>query len=65
MSRIAEFNQVIQGAKQQRAEMIGSTLKAQALPVAFVVALALTLALATSMPFQFEGQPVHASARVC
>jgi len=62
MSRIAEFNQVMQGAKQQRAELIGSTLKAQALPIAVVVGLSLALTLATSMPFQFEGQPVQLTA---
>jgi|GEM_PF-2434529 len=64
MSRIAEFNRITQGAKQQRAELIGATVKAQARPIVIAVALALALTLATSIPFHFEGQPVQLTVHV-
>jgi hypothetical protein len=50
MSVIEEFNQIREGAKQQRAEIIGSTLQAHALPVAIVVALSFAL-------LQFASEP--------
>lgn len=50
MSCIEEFNRVTEGAKQQRAEVIGSTLQAHALPVAIVVALSFALLQLASKP---------------
>ena len=50
MSCIEEFNQIREGAKQQRAELIGSTLQAHALPVAIVVALSFALLQFASDP---------------
>jgi hypothetical protein len=52
MSCIEEFNRVKEGAKQQRAELIGSTLQAHALPVAIVVALSFAL-------WHFASEPTH------
>jgi hypothetical protein len=50
MSRIAEANAIIAKAKQQRAEVIGSSLQAHALPIAAVVALSFAF-------LQFAGEP--------
>lgn len=43
MSRIAEIKEVMEGARQQRAKIIGSALQAHALPIAAVVAISLAL----------------------
>jgi hypothetical protein len=50
MNAIADANHIIAKAKQKRAEVIGSALQAQALPIAAVVALSFAF-------LQFTGEP--------
>lgn len=58
MSCITEFNQVIEGARQKRAERIGSSLRWPVLPLA--VAVTLSLALSQAM---YEPEPHAAFAK--
>lgn len=54
MNRIAEANRIIEKAKQQRAELIGSKLRANALPIVAVLALSFA-----SLQFMSETGPQH------
>lgn len=56
ITRIEDINQIVQRAKQQRAEYIGSKIQAHALPIAVVAALSLALV-------QFTAEPVPEQAR--
>ena len=65
MTNIAEANAIIAKAKQQRAELIGSTLHAHALPIATVVALAFAFLQFTGEPdieTQFEARTAQVAA---
>jgi hypothetical protein len=64
MSHIAEANAIIAKAKQQRAEYIGTSLQAHALPIAAVVALSFAFLQFTGEPEmeqQFEAQSSQVS----
>jgi hypothetical protein len=50
MGTIAEFNRVLEGARQQRAERVGSSLKSPALYIAVTIALSLALSQALYEP---------------
>ena len=50
MSSIAEFNQVLEGARQQRAEQVGCSLKSPALRVIVTITLSLALSQALYEP---------------
>jgi len=43
MSRFEEIAQVTEGAKQQRAKLVGSALRARAVPILVIAVAALTL----------------------
>jgi len=57
MSRYQEFQRIVEQAKQQRAERIGSAVWAHRIPIAGMVVLALVL-------LQFIGEPQqHSDAK--
>lgn len=56
MSRIEEFNRVCEGAKQQRAERVGSGLQTHALSVAIVAVLSFAILQHTFEPTAPTGE---------
>ena len=50
MSQHQDFQRIVEQAKQQRAEYIGSAIRANAIPIAGIAALAIVL-------LQFVGEP--------
>ena len=59
MSTIAEFNQALEGARQQRAEQVGSSLKSPALHVVVTIALSLALSQALYEPSSHAAIAAH------
>jgi hypothetical protein len=58
MHSTAEINSIINKAKQQRAEYIGSKLQGSVLPLAFAALVTLALAHSSNPPSQAEHTPV-------
>ena len=58
MHSTAEINSIVDKAKQQRAEFIGSKLQGSVLPVAFAALVTLALVHSSNPPSQAEHTPV-------
>ena len=58
MHSTADINAIVNKAKQQRAEYIGSKLQGSVLPLAFAALVTLALVHSSSQPSQAEHSPV-------
>ncbi len=58
MHSTANINAIVNNAKQQRAEYIGSKLQGSVLPVAFAALVTLALVHSSNQPSQAEQTPV-------